>query len=137
MLRVVADTNVLISAFIANGPPHQFLRRCLAGHAILVTSPRILEELGSVLRRPKFKLSSAEALRVVGVVAEVAEIVDARERPGIVPRDPDDDMIVSAAIDGRASYIVSGDKALLEVGNYEGIQIMTAASFLKNFLKEP
>ncbi|HEV8360556.1 MAG TPA: putative toxin-antitoxin system toxin component, PIN family [Candidatus Thermoplasmatota archaeon] len=136
MLRTVADANVLISAFIASGPPHRFFRHCLARRVTLIVSPPMLEELTGVLRRPKFKLSPAEVSGVVQIVAEAAEIVEARERHGIVPDDPDDDVIMSAAIDGRAAYIVTGDKALLDLSTYEGIDIMPVAKFLREILKE-
>lgn len=136
MFRAVADTNVLISAFIADGPPNRFFRHCLAGRITLVVSPRMLEEFAGVLRRPKFSLSPEEVMRVVQVVAEAAEIVEAHEHHGIVPDDPDDDAIMSAAIDGRAGYVVTGDKVLLALGTYEGIEIIPVARFLKDILKE-
>jgi uncharacterized protein len=89
-----------------------------------------------VLRRPKFRLSPAEVLRVVQVVAGAAEIVEAHERRGIVGDDPDDDVIMSAAIDGRAGYVVTGDKTLLALGTYQRIETMPVAKFLKEILEE-
>lgn len=97
----------------------------------------MLEELAGVLRRPKFELSPAEVLRIVQIVAEAAEIVEAHEHRGIVPDDPDDDAIMSAAIDGRAAYVVTGDKALLELRTYDGIEIMPVAKFLNDILRRP
>jgi len=100
MTRVVADTNVLVSAVIANGKPREFLRRCIAKEWRLVTSPPLLAEY-------------VDVLRALSALVEVAEVVEPKRPVRVVIDDPDDDRVVEAAFEGAADFIVSGDRHLL------------------------
>lgn len=108
MLRVVLDTNVLVSAVISDGKPRELLRRGISKEFRIVTSELILRELGSVLQRPKFKTDEGEVRRIILALMQTAEVVDAVSRIRSVEDDPKDDMVVATAYDGRADFIISG-----------------------------
>ncbi len=130
MLRVVLDTNVLVSAVISEGKPRDLFRKGISKEFCLVTSDSILKELGLVLRRPKFKMSEDEVQRIMLALMQTAEIVEVVSKFQAVTEDPEDDMVVKTAYDGRADFIVSGDRHLLALANFRGIGIVNAKQML-------
>ena len=130
-MRVVLDTNILISAFIfPGGPPEAVYRAVLDGRVELVTSPPLLAELGRVLV-DKFGWEPSLGAEAVSQVARIAIVVRPEERVEVVVDDPDDDRVLEAAAAGRADVIVSGDRHLLRMRSWNGIRIEKAAAFLK------
>lgn len=122
-MRVLLDTNVLISAVLFGGLPQKLVERAFRGEFELVTSEALLEEFERVLRE-KFERPPviARALR-----EELASVADVR-RPGQVTRvarDAADDAVLAAALDGRTDHIVTGDEDLLVLGSYRGITTLT------------
>jgi len=130
MLRVVLDTNVLVSAIISDGKPRELLRRGASKEFCIVTSELILRELGNVLRRPKFKTDEGEVHRIILALIQTAEVVDAVSRIRSVEKDPKDDMVVATAYDGRADFIVSGDSHLLALKNFKGVRMVSVKQML-------
>ena len=132
MLRVVADANVLISAALArspNAPSVLILEAALDGRLDLVTSPQLLGEITSVLKRPRLRkyLSTDEALRFVADLAtQTILLTDPPGPPAAVCRDPDDDYLVALATARHADAIVSGDPDLHAIDNKQlDIEILT------------
>jgi uncharacterized protein len=132
MLRVVADANVLISAALArspNAPSVLILEAALDGRLDLVTSPQLLGEVTSVLKRPRLRkyLSTDEALRfVAGLATQTILVTDPPGPPAAVCRDPDDDYLVALATARHADAIVSGDPDLHAIDNKQlDIEILT------------
>ena len=114
--RVVIDPNVWISALISpSGAPAQVLRAVLAGEVIAVVSPRLVEELSSVLARPKFRrwVSLPDAEEFAHAVATRAELHADISRPARVTRDPDADYLVALSVSSGAR-LVTGDADLLD-----------------------
>ena len=135
-MRVVLDTNILISAFIfPGGPPEAVVRAALDGRVELVTSPPLLAELGRVLA-DKFGWEPPLAAEAVTQVARIATVVRPDDRVQVVLDDPDDDRVLEAAAAGRADVIVSGDRHLLRLRSWQGVPIEKAAAFVKR-LDEP
>ena len=130
MLRVVLDTNVLVSATISNGKPRELLRKGLSNEISIVTSDLILKELVTVLRRPKFKTSEDEVRRTVIALIRTADVVSVKTKIKAVEVDPKDDMIIETAIDGDAEIIVSGDSHLIALKIFEEIKIVTVEEML-------
>lgn len=133
MSKVVLDTNVLVSALIVKvGKPAQILRRIAAFE--LLTAEEILTELEEVLQRPhitrKYRLSAEDIREYLARLRAVSTLVPLQTSVAVVA-DPDDNMFVACAIDGGASYIVSGDPHLVDLGAYQGIAILTPAAFLR------
>jgi uncharacterized protein len=129
MIRVVADTNIFISALMFGGLPGSFLDLAFLPAFTLVTSPVLLDELDEKLRL-KFGLSSADADFIRSKLEANADLINTVETLAIVKADPDDDRVLECAIAGRADYIVSGDGHLLKLGSYDGIPILTVRQFI-------
>ena len=125
MLRVVLDTNVLVSAFFWEGNEQDILRRCRDGQMQSVTSTSILRELERVLLR-KFGMPEEMVRAYVKEVIMISDLVFPRGELRVIERDPADDLILETAMLGRADIIVSGDDHLLRLGSYEGVMIRKA-----------
>lgn len=130
-MKVVGDTNVLVSALIfPGGPPEAFYRLALSGRIELVTSRPLLAELGRVLTE-KFGWEPDRVEEAVGQLIHLAEIVDPREALAEIEADPADNRVLEAASAGNVDAIVSGDKHLLAVGAWRGIPIQPPAAFVE------
>ena len=130
-MKVVLDTNILISAFVfPGGPPEDAFRAALEGRIELVTSPPLLAEFGRVLSS-KFGWEPSIAEQAVVQIARVGTVVRPREKVVEIVDDPDDDRVLEAALAGGADVIVSGDRHLLGLRTWRGIKIEKAARFLR------
>ena len=130
-MRIVIDTNLLVSGVISAGLPRQLLNAAKAGVFELCTSEVLLAELLDVMGRQKFAQRLAQAgLTPQGIVDDLralAVVVSPLAVTRVVPTDPDDDHLLAAALTGAADLIASGDKRdLLPLESYQGIPIITA-----------
>jgi len=128
-MRVVLDTNVLISALFWGGGPRQVVDLAAAGHFQAVTSPGLLAELEAVLSE-HFGVPREQVDLVLRDVLSYAEVVAPAEGVSVSLRDQDDVKVVACGIGGRADYVVTGDRALLALGEVEGIRVFTVRGFL-------
>lgn len=134
-LKIVVDTNVLVSALLKKGgSPDQLLRRWLQEDFLIVTCPAALVEIAAVLARPKirqrYNLLEAEIDEFLQRFRSQTLIVSGTTLTGIVRADPRDDMFISTAVEGEARYLVSGDRHLLDLQRYQRILILTPTRFL-------
>lgn len=129
-MRLVLDTNVLVSAIVFGGAPRRVLSTVLTGANQLVLSSVLLDELRRVLVGPKFRYPLAAAARIDAEVRELADIVEPSVRLAVITADRADDRVLECAVEGRADAIVSGDGDLLALGRYEGIPVCRAQDFL-------
>jgi putative PIN family toxin of toxin-antitoxin system len=133
-LRLVPDTNVVVAGLLWNGPPRRLLEAATehADQKLFFTSPALLSELRHTLRYPKFvqriERFSTSADALVAQYAALVSLVTPATVPRVVSRDADDDHVIAAAVAAHATLIVSGDRHLLSMGSYEGIEIVTAAT---------
>lgn len=127
-MRVVFDTNVLISALVFGGLPRALLTRVFRGELTLVTSTVLMNELEEVLVA-RFAHAPSLARTVRAEIELLAEVLDASELAPVA-RDPDDDAVLAAAVAGDASAIVTGDSDLLVLGEYSGIRVVTPRDFV-------
>jgi len=139
-VRALLDANVLISAAVRpSGPPGRIVSALLERTAFdLILSPAIVAEVEVALMRAgirKYLLEPPETLLWLADVAALADMVGDTGRVSGVCRDPDDDMVLSAAVEGRAEVIVTGDDDLLVLREYEGIRIETPRAFLSTVEK--
>ena len=134
MIRALLDANVLISAAIRpSGPPGQIIAALLTQSFDLILSPRIIEEVEIALALPKIRKylrEPGEASRWLADIVALADLVQDTGNVSGVCRDPADDVVLAAAMEGRADNIVTGDEDLLVLGDFEGIAIVTPRSFL-------
>ncbi len=129
MRRVVLDTNILVSATIAReGAPARILAAWRDGEVELATSPVLLDELSDVLTRPRIKKHQWMTEQEVAALREELQrcaLHGSGERVAtVINDDPDDDYVLSAAVETGADYIVSGDPHLLGLSKYAGIEII-------------
>lgn len=129
MIRVVADTNIYISALMFGGVPGNFLDLAFQGSFQLITSPILLDELDEKLRM-KFGLSSSDSDLVRHRLEVIAHLVSTASTLTVIKADPDDDRVLECAIAGHADYIVSGDHHLLKLSSYDAIPIVTVRYFM-------
>jgi putative PIN family toxin of toxin-antitoxin system len=130
-VRVVIDTNVLLSGLLWPGKPHRLIEQVRAGALILVSSPALLAELAEVIARPKFKSalarSGTDPELMLAQMRLLAEITAPPPLPEPVSRDSDDDVVLALATAARPDLIITGDQDLLVLGAYAGIPIVSAA----------
>lgn len=136
MNRVTADSNLYISALNFGGTPLEFLNVARSGAFRLAISEAIVLEVNGVLSE-KFRWSSDRIEETVRELRAFAEFVVPRERLQIVTEDPDDDRVLECAVASGSQFIVSGDKHLLVLGEYQGIRIIKVAEFLTLVPKPP
>ena len=130
-MRLVLDTNLLVSGVIAAGLPRQLVDGAKAGEFELCTSEVLLAELLDVLSRSKFSARLSQAgltpQSIVDDLRRIAVVVTPAHTPRVVLTDPDDDHVIAAAVTCQADLIASGDKRdLLPLGSFQGIAIVTA-----------
>jgi uncharacterized protein len=133
-VRLVADTNSVISGLLWNGPPARLIDAAVERRITLFSSLPLLAELEGVLARDKFK----HQLQKRGVSVEqlfegylaLAEVVAPAAIVPVIARDPDDDVVLATAVAAKAEFIVSGDAHLLDLGSHAGIGILTAQALL-------
>lgn len=131
MIRAVFDTNILISGVLYSGKPSRLVDLVVEGEIQLVSSVEIIQEFSEVIARPKFHLSKEEHQLYTNFVIRLSTIIATKSKFKVVTQDPDDDMVVISAFDGKAAFIVSGDPHLLDLKEVLGIRILTANQMLK------
>jgi putative PIN family toxin of toxin-antitoxin system len=130
-IRVVLDTNVLVSALLFAGPLSDLVSFWRERRVVLLLSKDVFIEYLRVLAYPKFKLCGEEIKALVEeYVLPFAEMVTVAEAPVVIREDPADDKFLALAAVGRARYIVSGDKHLLALRKYHRVKILTPREFL-------
>lgn len=132
-MRIVLDTNIVISGLIWGGAPRQLLDLGREQHIQLFTSTALLDELESVLTRDKFaKLLVSQGITPAFIMQRyglLAELVTPQPIQRTV-RDSDDDVVLATALAAQVHIIASGDNDLLVLHPFQGIQILNAADAL-------
>ncbi|MPZ36390.1 MAG: putative toxin-antitoxin system toxin component, PIN family [Rhodospirillales bacterium] len=133
-MRVVIDTNVLVSGLLWHGAPHALIEQAREGRFTIVSSSRLLDELAEVVGRRKFRSillrSKADPQRMLRELRRLTEVVEAPSLTLPVSRDSDDDAVLAVATTAGADLIVSGDDDLLTLVSYNGIPIVDPAAAL-------
>lgn len=135
MVRVVLDTNVVVSGIIKpDGAPGRVLELLISGVFELAQSPALVDDLRETLRKPRLRkflrMSPAEADARIHQLAVLADTVDAGPVGEALLRDPDDAIVLGVAVEAHADCIVTGDEDVLVFGAFEGIPIVTPRQFL-------
>lgn len=135
-MRVVLDTNIIVSALLAPaGKPAAIIRIWLDGKFTLLTCAVHIDELRSTLQKPRVseRIKPHKAGRLVNLVRKLAEYIDPLPRVERSP-DPTDDFLLAMSEGGKADYLVTGDKCgLLALGTHKGTQIVCARDFAELF----
>lgn len=133
-MKIVVDTNILISALGWDGAEYLLIRKVFRGEIELYLSPRMLEEFIQVSQREKFGFFPDEIEEFITALIEVCEMVLPRQRIEMIKEDPADNMFLECAIEAKADYIVSGDKHLLKLKEFQGITMINASALLKKMI---
>lgn len=122
--NVIFDLSVLVSALITKGKPKELN---------LITSREIFSEFTKVASRAKFQkyVRERDVREFLEALNDIARFVRVKSKFNAVTQDPDDDIVLRAAYDSRADYIVSGDEHMLALGEFRGIRIVTVSEMLE------
>lgn len=136
--RVLCDTNVLVSAFIAGGPPSRVVEAAIEGRIALVVADPVLSELERVLT-VKFGFEPVRVSEIKALLIDLAGTAVARPAmaPEAITGDPDDDVILACGVEAGVHVITSGDRRhLLPVREHRGIRIITSQALLAQLAGE-
>ena len=133
-MKLVLDTNVLISGIFFSGPPCEILKAWQNGLVQIALSPEILEEYHRVLGRLTERFPSINAAPILNVITANAEIVQGETLPTQVCEDPDDDKFLACALSANSTVIISGDKHLLKISGYQDITVFRPRDFIEQHL---
>lgn len=134
-MRLVLDTNTVVSALLWYGTPHDLVNAVRARPIALFTSPVLLAELQDILTRKKMTTavaaSGSSPDQLMQRYRRMATVIQPAPIPPTVLTDPDDDHVLACAFAAKADIIVSGDRDLLALKNFREIPIVTAAEVLR------
>ena len=130
MMRIVVDTNVLVSGILFGGRPADLIRLVLMRAVSAVATQAIIDEYQSTMDYLMRKYNGRGLSFPLKSICSAMEIIPAQSQVHVC-RDPDDDKFVSCAIDGQCYYIVSGDKDLLTLKEYSDVKIVTVSVFFE------
>ena len=132
-MRIVVDTNVLISGVFFGGMPRKVLSAVIHKEITACATEEIVDEYNEIVQemisRKQGRLNNDILAPLIGTM----EIVEAKTRV-VISRDPVDDKFLGCAKDAKALYIVSGDKDLLVLEKFDDIEIITAKEFCERYL---
>ena len=133
-MRVVLDTNTVVSGFLWENPPRRLIDAATEDRITLYTSEALIEELTGILPRPKFARRLAEKQLSIPALIEryrvLADIVAPALLSRAVSKDPDDNLVLATALAASSELIVSGDADLLTLGSFRNIRILTPQQVL-------
>ena len=133
-MKIVLDTNVFVSGVFFSGPPYQILKAWRDGKVQLVISQEILEEYQRVGETLTYQFPGVDLGPILELLTVKAELTQVPSLPGPVYDDPDDDKFLACALASNSEVIISGDKHLLKVSGYCGINVLRPRKFLDDFL---
>lgn len=132
-MKIVVDTNVIISGIFFGGAPRQVVKAIISSKVIGCATKSIVDEYLEIIDEMISRKQGTLNKNILIPLINSFEMVEAKTHLEI-SRDPDDDKFIECAKDADAMYIVSGDKDLLVIEKYDGIQIITAKDFCDLYL---
>jgi putative PIN family toxin of toxin-antitoxin system len=134
-MKIVLDTNVLISGIFFTGPPYQILKAWQENKIKIIVSEDILSEYQRVAEELSHQFPSVDIDQILELITVHAEIVDSSDFQITICEDPDDNKFISCALASKSKIIVSGDKHLLKINGYKGIQVLKPREFTDKYFK--
>jgi putative PIN family toxin of toxin-antitoxin system len=135
-VRIILDTNVLISGIFFGGPPARILQAWRDRRVRIIVSASILKEYRRVAEEIAREAPGIDIDRILELITIESEMTAAPSLPSRVCDDPDDDKFLAAAIASGVHLIVSGDKALLRASGYAGVKVLRPRDFVDSYLAE-
>lgn len=134
-MRIVIDTNVLVSGVFFGGFPRKILSAVVSRKITACATAEIINEYEEIVQEMIDRKQGHIDSAILSPLIQVLEVIEPITHVEIC-RDPDDDKFLGCAKDSHALYIVSGDKYLLVIEEYENIQIMTAKDFYEKYFPD-
>jgi uncharacterized protein len=134
-LKVVMDTNVFVSGVFFSGPPYQILKAWQLGEFELIVSREILDEYGRVGEILEEEHPGVDLKPILNFVLERAKVYKSAVLKEPICEDPDDDKFIACAVASGSKVIISGDKHLLKISGYQGIQVLKPRAFVDQYLE--
>ena len=135
-MKIVVDTNVIISGVFFNGLPYRFLNEIVSNEIEIVASEEIINEYYNISEELVKSKTGKFNKELFDIVIDKIKIINTQTKINVC-RDPDDNKFLECAVDGRAIYVVSGDKDLLTIQQYQGVLIVSVADYYSEILCEP
>ena len=132
--KAVIDTNVFVSGIFFAGPPSRILRAWVDEKIQIAVSEEIIEEYRRVIDTLSDKLRRVDIDSIFELLLIEAEVVQSYSLKEAACKDPDDDKFLACAVASKSGYIISGDRHLLEIGEYLNTIIVTPRYFIDNIL---
>ncbi|MCF8079818.1 MAG: putative toxin-antitoxin system toxin component, PIN family [Desulfobacterales bacterium] len=133
-MKIILDTNVLVSGIFFTGPPHLILEAWRRGVFQIILSGDIILEYLRVSDELAQRFSGLDVQPILELLIGRSDIVDPEPLPGPICDDPDDDKFFAAALSSGAKIIVSGDRHLLKVSGYRSITVLRPKAFADRYL---
>ena len=134
-MRIVVDTNVLVSATYWKGDSYKVIRIANERQMTIMMSREITEEYYKVIKSDevteKVEKKNLMAEKIITKVINESVVVEPKDKLFVIKEDPDDDKFLECAVEGDAEYLVSRDKHLLKLKKYKGIDIIKPEEFLR------
>jgi putative PIN family toxin of toxin-antitoxin system len=130
-MKIVIDSNVFVSSFFWGGHPRDVFERIINGLDELYITDEIIEEIASVMNSSKFTANNSEIEAYVKIIKKYSKKIVSKNVPESISRDKDDDKILQCGLDGNVEYIITGDKDLLVLKEYESIKIIKPKDYLE------
>ena len=135
-MKVVIDTNVFISGVFFKGPPNQIIQAWSEGKIQVVISLDIFKEYSRVGEELSQQFPGIDLDPILNLLYQKSDLVSVTEFSEAVCDDPDDDKFIACALSSKTKLIISGDKHLLKVSGYHGIQVLSPRKFVDEYLKD-
>lgn len=133
MLKLVLDTNIIVSAFFWEGNEAELIRKIEKNQVELFINKEILDEIEKVIKRPKFKelldLTNQIPEQILAKIISLSHLVIGPKLKNIIKEDLSDDKFIECAVNAKVNYIVLGDKHLLKLKKYKNIKIIKTSEF--------
>lgn len=133
-MKIVLDTNVLVSGIFFSGPPYKILKAWHERKIQLVLSVEILDEYRRVAAELGSQFPDIDISSFLDLITVYGDIIEAPPLPDRVCDDPDDDKFIACAMAGKIKVIVSGDKHLLKTNGFHNIHVLKPRDFVEKYL---
>ena len=130
-MKIVIDSNIFISSFFWGGNPNEVFEKVINGFDELFITDEIIKEIISVMSDSKFTVNIADIEDYIKIIEKYSKNIESKNVSVFISRDQDDNKILQCAYDGNVDYIITGDKDLLVLKEYESIKIMNPKDYLE------
>jgi putative PIN family toxin of toxin-antitoxin system len=134
-MKIVLDTNVFISGIFFSGPPSQILKAWKDTRIQVVLSKEIITEYQRVGEALSAKYPEIDIVPIIDLLTIYGEVVETKDISVSICEDPDDNKFIECAIAGNCKLIVSGDKHLLNISDFQEIEVLKPREFIDTHLK--